>query len=190
MISKTIFTAVSFLSLLASAATVADDMQSIEEMLDGEVIHALPNGEVVTLQYIKGKPLPQSTERIKFSGAGPMIRNASGDVSYKWGFTLDFIGPQAPINVKIESVSESQVETLVDEHVGIANAPKNGESWLGVSPRVCRIARDEACSAWVFEPQPHIFVFKATFLYIDGSSEEIYQSAVIDPSLFLSKLKL
>ncbi|MCC7249186.1 MAG: hypothetical protein IT473_11245, partial [Lysobacter sp.] len=49
----------SFFSFGANAQTEV----RLEEAMDGEIMHVLPNGDVATLQYKDGKSLPESTDR-------------------------------------------------------------------------------------------------------------------------------
>lgn len=178
--------------LSLSFSTGAQTEVALEEHLDGEVMHVLPNGELATLHYKRGMPLPASTDRVKFVYAGPAIKAYKDGSSpvYSWRFAMDFTGTPIPVSVKIDSVGEPEVEPLIDERIGIQNMPAAGESWAIIAPTVCTISRKERCSDWMFESQPHVFVFKATILYIDGKTETLYQASVIDPRPIVSQLGL
>ena len=64
------------LSLPFSAS--AQNEVAMEEYLDGEIMHVLPNGELATLHYKNGMPLPESTmNRATSSPDGPGMSRSS-----------------------------------------------------------------------------------------------------------------
>ncbi|MEQ1512986.1 MAG: hypothetical protein ABL934_09935 [Lysobacteraceae bacterium] len=182
---------IAMLLSLPFSATAQNEV-AMEEYLDGEIMHVLPNGELATLHYKNGMPLPESTDRVKFVYAGPSIKayKEGPPPVYSWSFALDFTGTPVPLSVKIDSVGEPKVEPLIDERIGMQNMPPASESWAIKAFGVCTISRKESCSDWMFESQPHVFVFKATILYIDGKTETLYQGSMIDPRPIVSQLGL
>lgn len=178
---------IAILSSLPFAAN-AQKSVSLEEALEGEIMHALPNGEVATLHYKDGKSLPESTDRASFIKARPNFKVFSDASLYQWEITMRFTGQQVPVSVKVDNVGEPQIERVMDESLGILNTPKADENWVVETPGVCMVTRKEACGAWLFESQPHIFILKATILYADGQTETLYQSWPIDPARILPEL--
>ena len=187
--SKTI-TAIFLLMLSAHAKAAAPE--TFRGFPVKEITHVFSNGEFATLHYAGGRPISESTDRVTFMEAGPSFAmNKDGsDANFRWRFVLDFNDQSVPVNVKIENVGEAEFELLVDERIGIQNMPKGDEDWASTSPVTCKVSRKDACSGWLLESQPHIFVFKATILYIDGKTETLYQGSLIDPAPIASKLGL
>lgn len=146
--------------------------------------------------------IPMSTDRVTINGAGPGIkapRDGSAP-SYVWTFALRFADDASPKRITIEDVTGAEADTLVDqddvrpevvmavsEH-GISTI--GGADWTASSAARCEIARDNACSAWIFRDGPYYWRLRLTIEYRDGHRETIYQGAKFETAGLRAQLGL
>ncbi len=174
----------------------------------------IAEGKRATFYFTEAGFLPASTERVEILSAGPGFEwsDDGGPLTYRWEFKLKFAHGAKPASIAVENVTDRKtVEVLLPKqaiqrtakivHGGKIYGVANPE-WETRSERECRVARDEPCSAWLYDvgswslgsspfwDEGAVFValrFKIT--YADGSTETLYQGLSFHPEKVLKRIE-
>ena len=187
----------------APANSRGDDVLSMETDISG--------GERATFYFTDAGFMPASNERVEVVSAGPRYgwSDERDALTYRWAFELKFAEGAKPASIEIENVTDREAaETLIpkraiqrtakvvrkgDAFYGVPNA-----EWKTVSDAECRVARDEPCSAWLYdtESSPLLWNPGAVFValririgYANGDTDTLYQGLSFHPEKELKRIQ-
>lgn len=156
--------------------------------------------------------LPASNERVEVLSAGPRYEwsDERESLAYRWAFKVKFADGVKPASIMVENVTDRKgAETILPKRAiqrsakvvrskdgkfyGVANS-----EWETHSDRECRVARDEPCSAWLYdtESSPLLWNPGAVFValririgYANGDTDTLYQGLSFHPEKELKRIQ-
>lgn len=171
----------------------------------------IAEGQRATFYFTEEGFLPASTDRVEVLSAGPRYAwsGERASLAYRWAFKLKFADGAKPASIAVENVTDRKaVEVLLPKQAIQRTAKvvqKDGKiygvtnpEWETRSERECRVARDEPCSAWLYDvgSSPLAWDAGAVFValrfkigYADGRTETLHQGLSFHPEKELKQIE-